>query len=359
MRDPITNVFNEQVSVSIKKKVEAILQMKATHGVFIGPRAPFGYRKSKSNPDQLILDPIAAITVRKIFELASNGIGVTGIVRYLNEKGLPTPIQYARANGMSGNYNNGTGDWNSRSVKYILTNFTYTGMLVQGKEKRVVHGTHEPLVDTETFAAIQKLFQSRAFNVSCEPVKTENILKGKVICACCGGKMQRKHGTNHADWYFFTCITKNRLGTDKCKGMYAREEDILKAIYYQMKQYIDGHFITSSQYKQELQRLTDIVETTTKRFETAVDDSMYQYERFIRGEISKEAVWAARPAKNQAKAAMDTAITDKAAYEAQYQKFSKLLKVSRREIPLSEAMECIAGIVVDKDKRITVKWYNS
>ena len=38
--------------------------------------------------------------------------------------------------GLSGNYDDGDGNWNSRSVKYILTNRTYTGMLVQGKEKR-------------------------------------------------------------------------------------------------------------------------------------------------------------------------------------------------------------------------------
>ena len=48
----------------------------------------------------------------------------------------------------------GNGSWNSRSVKYILTNRTYTGMLVQGKEKRAVEATHEPLVDSETFDAI-------------------------------------------------------------------------------------------------------------------------------------------------------------------------------------------------------------
>jgi len=67
---------------------------------------------------------------------------VTAIVRYLNEKEIPTPIQYARSNGLAGNYNDGSGDWNSRSVKYILTNRTYTGMLVQGKEKRAVAATH-------------------------------------------------------------------------------------------------------------------------------------------------------------------------------------------------------------------------
>ena len=61
------------------------------------PRAPFDYQKSESNHDKLIPDPKAAIVVRKIFELASNSTGVTAIVRYLNEKNIPTPIQYARS----------------------------------------------------------------------------------------------------------------------------------------------------------------------------------------------------------------------------------------------------------------------
>lgn len=47
--------------------------------------------------------------------------------------------------------------------------------------------------------------------------------------------MKRKRGTNHADWYFFTCITKNRLGVGKCTGMYVREEDVFRAIYHQLK----------------------------------------------------------------------------------------------------------------------------
>ena len=179
IRVPITNAFNEQVSIEIKKKMEATLDMKAQQGIFIGPRAPFGYQKAEDNHDQLIPDPKAAIIVRKIFELAANDIGITAIVRYLNEKEIPTSIQYARANGLSGNYDNGNGNWNSRSVKYILTNRTYTGMLVQGKEKRVVAATHEALVDTNTFDAIQKSFQEKAFNIAKHGQSTENILKGK------------------------------------------------------------------------------------------------------------------------------------------------------------------------------------
>lgn len=184
-------------------KVEVVLDMKAQHGKFIGPRAPFGYQKSNENPSQLVPDQVAAVIVRKIFEMAASGTGVTGIVRYLNERGFPTPIQYARASGLAGNFDDGNGSWNSRSVKYILTNRTYTGMLIQGKEKRAVEATHEPLVDPRAFDAIQQAFQARAYNVVPQGQSADNILKGKVICGCCGGKMQRKRGTGHRQLALF------------------------------------------------------------------------------------------------------------------------------------------------------------
>lgn len=355
-RVPITNAFNEQVSIEIKKKVEATLDMKAQHGTFIGPRAPFGYQKSESNRDQLIPDPKAAIIVRKIFELAANGTGVTAIVRYLNEKDIPTPIQYARSNGLAGNYDDGRGDWNSRSVKYILTNRTYTGMLVQGKEKRAVAATHEPLVNTDTFDAIQRSFQAKAFNLTTNSQSTENVLKGKVICGCCGGKMQRKRGTNHADWYFFTCITKNRLGAGKCTGMYVREEDVFRAVYHQLKLYVNEHFISDLQYKQEIRRVDDDIAQFDQQYQEAFRNAVHHYERFVCGEISKEEFRAAQDAANEKKAIRDGIIASKTAYEKQYQVFRKLLKVSCKEIALSEIMDCIDEIIIYPNKNITVKW---
>lgn len=285
---PLINLLNEQVSVETQKKVEVILDMKAQYGEFIGPRAPFGYQKSSENPRQLIPDSAAAITVRKIFELAADGKGVTAIVRYLNERGLPTPIQYARSNGLVGNYDNGSGSWNSRSVKYILTNRIYTGILVQGKEKRAVEATHEPLVDTTVFDAIQKTFQARVYNITQYEETTQNILKGKVICGCCGGKMQRKHGSGYADWYFFTCITKNRLGADKCTGMYVREDDVFNAIYRQLKGYVKEHFIPDLQYKRQMQEFNEQIAGLSKQKTGAWIRAMEHYERFIQGEISKK-----------------------------------------------------------------------
>ncbi len=77
--------------------------------------------------------------------------------------------------------------------------------------------------------------------------------------------MQRRRGTNHADWYFFTCITKNRLGTDKCTGMYVREEDIFHAIYRQLKDFVSEHYITDTQYKQKVQEFTNQIADLTQR----------------------------------------------------------------------------------------------
>ncbi len=81
--------------------------MKAQIGEFIEPRVSFGYQKSSESSNQLVLDPAEAIIVQKIFEMAANSIGITGIIRYLNERSLPTPILYARSKELNGNYDNG------------------------------------------------------------------------------------------------------------------------------------------------------------------------------------------------------------------------------------------------------------
>ncbi len=83
---------------------------------------------------------------------------------------------------------------------------------------------------------------------------------------------------------------------------------------------------------------------------------MKQYEKYVMGEGPKEAIAAARPAREQAQAELKAAIAEKAAYEAQYRVLCKLMKASRKEIPLSEIVECVEQITVDANRRIVVKW---
>ena len=317
-RIPLINLFNKQVFMETKMKVEVVLDMKAQHGEFMWPRASFGYQKSNENPNQLVPNLVAAVIVRKIFDMAASSTGVTGIVRYLNERNFPTPIKHAKAQGLNGNFDDGNGSWNSRSMKCILTNRTYTGILVQGKEKWAVEATHEPLVDPIAFDAIQKAFQARAYNVAPQGQPADNILKGKVICGCCGGKMQRKRGTCHADWYFFTCIIRNRLGADRCIRMYVREEDIFNAIYRQLKDYVNKHYITNSAYKQKIQKYARQIADITQCKTTAWINAMEHYEQYVQGKINKDELRAVQDIANQSKEALIQTTESKTAYEKQY-----------------------------------------
>ena len=168
--------------------------------------------------------------------------------------------------------------------------------------------------------------------------------------------MQRKRGTNYAGWYFFTCITKNRLGTGKCTGMYVREEDVFRAIYHQLKLYVNELFISSLQHKQELMRLDNEIDQANQQYQEAFRNAVHHYEKFVYGEISKEEFRIAQDAANEKKAIRDGFIASKATYEEQYQMFCKLLKASYKEISLNEIMDCIDKILIDTGKQIMVKW---
>ena len=102
--------------------------------------------------------------------------------------------------------------------------------------------------------------------------------------------------------------------------------------------------------------LDSTIEAASLKYKEATDFNMKQYEKYVIGEGPKEAIAAARPAKEQAEAELNRAIADKVAYEKQYRVFCKLLKASRKEVPLSEIVACIEQIVVDVDRRIVVKW---
>lgn len=358
IRIPITNAFNEQIALDIQEKMSSALDAKAKRGMFIGPRVPFGYRKSPDNHFRLEVDSDAAETVKLIFSMAADGVGTNAIVRYLNENSIPTPIQYARIKGLQGNYDNGDGTWNTRSVKYILTNRTYTGMLVQGKEKRVVTGTHPALVDTKIFDQIQAELQQRAFKVANtgSTPSTPNILKGKVICGCCGSKMQRRRGTNHANWYFFTCLTNNRVSADRCTGMYVREEDIFSAIYHQLNLFLKANADFSAKYRSKRAALEQEIAEFQEMLSDPTECTMKLYEQLIRKELDKETYFSEKSKVYEVNNYLENASHEIEVLDWRYQQLTKMRKVLNKELPLDEVIHCIDSIVVREGRQIEVKW---
>ena len=96
---PIKNIFNEQYARDISRKIHAVVRTKQKAGEFIGAFACYGYRKSPSDKNRLVVDERAAEVVRMIFRLFLEGKGKNTIARMLNARGIPCPSEYKRLNG--------------------------------------------------------------------------------------------------------------------------------------------------------------------------------------------------------------------------------------------------------------------
>lgn len=219
---PIKNIFNEQYARDISKKVQTAVKTKQKAGEFIGSFTSYGYKKSPTDKNKLIIDEYAANVVRRIFSMYIQGYGKQRIAMILNSEGILCPSEYKKINGL--NYNNpkrlkSTTYWSYTTINSILNKEIYIGNMVQGtryqrmrgKQKKVpknqwiiVKNTHEPIIDMETWNKVQLLLKRRTRKLDLETNK--NIFAGFLKCGDCGRSMTKmiyknKDGTRVFDFY--------------------------------------------------------------------------------------------------------------------------------------------------------------
>ena len=104
--------------------------------MFMGSYAPFGYQLHSDNHHELYIDPKAAKVVTSIYEWCINGDGFTKIARRLSEQEILCRTDYLNKKHpffFSSTYHNRYHEWNMTTVRMILTNPVYKGMLVQNR----------------------------------------------------------------------------------------------------------------------------------------------------------------------------------------------------------------------------------
>lgn len=231
---PIKNIFNEQYARDISKKVHASLKTKQRAGEFIGAFASYGYRKSSIDKNKLVIDEYAAGVVRKIFGLYLEGHGKIRIAAMLNEAGIVCPSEYKKINGdqyRNSNRLDGTSYWTYSTIHRILQNEMYIGNMVQnrksqkmrGKSKAqnredwiVVKGTHEAIIDDETWNKAQDLLKRRTRNLDLDSSKS--IFAGFLKCGDCGRALTKKTGNPQQSGsnVHYYCGTYVRSGRQFC-----------------------------------------------------------------------------------------------------------------------------------------------
>ena len=167
-------MINEAYSKDISKKSSSALATKQRNGEFIGSWAPYGYQKSVADHHKLEINEETAPVVRMIFQWRLSGISYLQIARQLNAQGIPAPARYHYMKGEAKSERFANSVWHVAMVKKVLLSEVYIGNMVQGRNKNalsegrrmkqvpkdqwiIVQGTHEALIDEETFYAVQKI----------------------------------------------------------------------------------------------------------------------------------------------------------------------------------------------------------
>ena len=149
----ITGFMNEQYAYKTSVDVRRTFKYKMENGEFIGAFAPYGYAKDPEDKNVLIVDEDAAQVVRDIFSwYVNDGMSKMGIVRRLNELGVPNPTAYKRSKGIR--YNNphakeNSGLWCTGTVKGILEDAIYIGTMRQGRQRVISYKVHKRMAISE------------------------------------------------------------------------------------------------------------------------------------------------------------------------------------------------------------------
>jgi len=250
---PFRAIMNDLYAKDISKKITAVKRDKQTKGLFIGGKAPYGYKKHPTQKNVIVVDEPAAEVVRDIFKLAIEGKSCREIAKTLNLTNVPTPATYAGINldpKRKGPY---SGLWSSERVSFMLHNEVYIGNMVQGRMKqinykikkpiklppeewKIVEGTHEPIVDKTTFVKVGELIKSRERTRQ----RTHDfLLKGIIYCHECGKPLGvnvcKTAGKQHS--LFFACRTYQRFTTNSaCTLHYNKVDTITDIILEKVKE---------------------------------------------------------------------------------------------------------------------------
>ena len=311
---PLRNMINEAYALDIGRKIKAQQRQAMKDGKFIGSRTPYGYLKAPDDCHRLIIDPVAAPVVQKMFQWASEGIGLNTITVRLNEAGYLPPSHYKNTQGIITHENlMGNGNWNTRTVARILHAQVYTGDLVQGRTKKVdhrqvevsemewtvVHDTHEAIITHEQFETVQHILEQAAQQSKQREIReyTPNILKGKIFCAHCGGSLHRQRNIRKksADVYNYYCLTNSRVGKKRCSGAFIRENDLLDSLADMLQNALEtalgSYALSLVELPQQAAERTDLKEKIASRKQeirrlNGLIRSLY--ENLIQGLLSKE-----------------------------------------------------------------------
>lgn len=231
----VFTLFDEYQSRENGKHVQRVMEENARRGYYNGSPVALGFttkvvaRQGNRDKKILVVDPVEAELVRRIFALYRDGpdntgpIGVKAIATWLNEHGYRT-----KRGGLFG----------VAAVHTILTNRAYIGQttfnrrcsrtLRQKPVDQHIHGEVEPIVDGPLFEWVQQALPTRSPKVVAPRVVTGPILLTGLATCRCGAAMTLRTGTGGKGrvYQYYACSGCSRKGKLACSGRWIRMEKL-------------------------------------------------------------------------------------------------------------------------------------
>lgn len=245
---PIKNLFNEWYARDISKKRRLSNKIKGGSGIPLSP-PPYGYIKDPENSQRWIIDEEAAYVVRKIFDMAMEGLGTFQIAIYLSDNKILTPTEYANRKGIrkaGGNAGKNSTDpyrWGQSTVGKILSTQEYCGDVINFKtysisyknKKRhandpenilVFKDVHEAIIDRTIFETIQlKRGKIRKRTMS---NGEHNMFSGLLVCSDCGKNLH--YHCNNRNICYYSCPGYNQGKRKDCNSTHYIRLDFLEEV---------------------------------------------------------------------------------------------------------------------------------
>ena len=241
----------------ISTKIRTNLTAKKQNGEYAGAFVAYGYVKDSNDKSKLVVDPFAADVVKDIFRRKIEGLSPQNIAVRLNGLGIPSPAEYKKLSGSNYKTSFQTSSkavWSHVSVRRILKNEIYLGVMIQGKRttpnyktKTVVtkaesewlrvEGTHEAIISVRDFELVQELLRDdthcRAGDV------TVPVYAGRIYCGDCGATAVRKTVSYAGRRYVYYVCNANKHDKTVCSRHSIREDILGQVIYQTVRHQID------------------------------------------------------------------------------------------------------------------------
>ena len=252
----INGLVNEWYLEDLSENVRTVFDLKRREGKYIGGFPIYGYQKDPVDKNHIIPDPEAAEVVRQIYQWSLEGHGRQNIAYLLNQRGIPNPTRYKAERGWTCNHpiKNDFGLWNKVTVGRILTNEMYTGVMIQGRRRKVsykskiiidmpesewyrVEGTHEAIIDRATFETVQRGLKLRTRT---DGTGEAHLLSGLVKCADCGSTMSKCSNGKRA---YLRCKLYADSGSQKlCTRHSVRLDQLIDLISDRIRYYVQTYY---------------------------------------------------------------------------------------------------------------------